>query len=545
MVMKKTAGKILKGDVKGAVSEVGQQLERTIGLVGVIIISLSAMLGSGLFVLPSLAAAMMGPGIWLAYLLAATVVFPGALSKSELASAMPTSGGDYIYIERTYGPLFGTIAGLGLWASFLLKAAFALIGLSAYMLVVTSFLEIELDMRIVSLTVLIIVVIINILGVKKIKAIQAPIVTLAIILLVLLSLKAILFSEVNLSLPATSAFDANPFTLAETAAFVFVAYAGVTKVAAIAGEIKNPGKNLPNGMLISLATATLLYSGVAYMIMATLDGEWWIVDGVVVEDPIRIFAEHLGGSYIGVIAAVLAILTMASMALAGILAASRYIFAMARDNLLPQALEDVNAKWETPHWPILITGFFMGLAIIFLDVSVVAKLASGFQIMIFIVVNSCVIVLRKVKTGQEWYKPTYISPLFPFVQIWGIIGGVILIVVMGEKAYIGAGTAILFGLVLYYMYGKNHAHPRITPFQNFREEFRNPTIDEHRRREVAYHAADMGGKNHLTLREFQVAMHALHFEYSDEECRIIFHEIDTSGNGYIEIDEFLTHFENS
>ena len=544
MNLKDTAGKILKGDVKGAAKDVTTQLERTVGLAGVIIISLSAMLGSGLFVLPSLAAEMMGPGIWLAYVLAALVVLPGAISKSELASAMPTSGGDYIYIERTYGPLFGTIAGLGLWASFLLKAAFALIGLSAYMLVVTIYFDIEVDMRIVSLVVLILVVIINILGVKKVKAVQAPIVGLAVLLLMFLSFKALIFAEIDLMLPATSAFEATPYTLAETAAFVFVAYAGVTKVAAIAEEVKNPGKNLPRGMIISLVAATVLYSAVAYILMATLDGVWWQVEGETVEDPIRLFAEHLGGSTVGLIAAVLAIFTMASMALAGILAASRYLFAMARDNLLPQALEDVNAKFETPHWPIILTGLMMGLTILFLPVKDVAKLASGFQIMIFIVVNSCVIVLRQVKTGHEWYQPTYTSPFYPFIQIWGIVGGVILVIVIGSKAYMGAGAAIILGLTFYTLYGRKHAHPRTTPFQQFRKEFRNPTDAEHNLREVAFHAADMGGKGHLTLKEFQVALHALHFPYDDEECRTIFHEIDTDEYGVIDIDKFIAQFEN-
>ena len=99
------------------------------------------MIGSGLFVLPSFAAAVMGPGIWLAFLLAGLVVLPGAISKSELASTMPESGGSYVYIERTFGPLLGTISGLGLWASFLLKSAFALVGFSAYMYAVTTYFE--------------------------------------------------------------------------------------------------------------------------------------------------------------------------------------------------------------------------------------------------------------------------------------------------------------------------------------------------------------------------------------------------------------------
>ena len=109
--------------VHSVTDEIKTTLTRTIGLAGVVIISLSAML-PGIFVTPTFAAEIMGPGIWVAYLLAASVVLPGAISKSELASGMPTSGGSYVYIERTYGPLIGTISGLGLWASFLLKSAF-------------------------------------------------------------------------------------------------------------------------------------------------------------------------------------------------------------------------------------------------------------------------------------------------------------------------------------------------------------------------------------------------------------------------------------
>ena len=99
---------------------VSDTFERKLGMASVVIISLSAMLGSGLFVLPALAMLDMGGGtvavggIWLAYLLAAFIVLPGAISKGELATAMPSSGGSYVYVERTFGSLIGTISGLGL-----------------------------------------------------------------------------------------------------------------------------------------------------------------------------------------------------------------------------------------------------------------------------------------------------------------------------------------------------------------------------------------------------------------------------------------------
>ena len=98
-----------------------------------IAISIGGMLGSGIFVLPGIAAAKTGSSIWLAYLLAAICILPAALSKSELATAMPSSGGTYLYIERAFGPIFGTIAGIGLWLSLLLKSAFALVGFGAYL----------------------------------------------------------------------------------------------------------------------------------------------------------------------------------------------------------------------------------------------------------------------------------------------------------------------------------------------------------------------------------------------------------------------------
>ncbi len=545
MVLKSTADKLLKGDVKGVVQDVRIQIERSVGLVGVIIISLSAMLGSGLFVLPSFAAVIMGEGIWLAFLLAASVVLPGALSKSELASGMPSSGGSYVYMERTYGPLVGTISGLGLWASFLLKSSFALIGFSAYMFTVTTYFDIELNSYAVSFSALILITVVNILGVKKVKAIQAPILGVTLCLLFVISVMALFDQSTNLSRPWDAAMGADPWTIAETSAFVFVAYAGVTKVAAIGGEVKNPGKNLPYGILISLTIATILYCSITYIMMATIPGEWWLnSNGDTVEDPIYKFVETVAGSKVGVIAAILAVLTMISMALSGILAASRFLFAMARDSLLPQSLEEVNAKYETPHWPIILTATAMGLTILLLPVRDVAKLASGFKIMIFIMINSCVIVLRQTGYKHEW-NPEYKGPLYPIIHIWGIVAGLALVYIMGEKAVIGAAAAIIMGLIVYQLYGKNHAHPRITPFDTFRSEFSNPTKVEHERREVAFKAADMGGKGHLTLKEFQVAMHALEFPYDDVECRVIFHEIDTDENGVIDIKEFIAQFENA
>ena len=531
--------------VETITEEVKSKFTRTIGLVGVIIISLSAML-PGIFVTPTFAAEIMGPGIWLAYLFAASVVLPGALSKSELSSGMPSSGGSYVYLERTYGPLIGTISGLGLWASFLLKSAFSLIGFSAYFIVVTTYFDIEMELMTLSMSALVLIVVVNLLGVSKVKAVQAPIVFMTVALLTVICIASFFADGFDASIPIDGAMNANGWALAEAAAFVFVAYAGVTKVAAIGGEVKNPEKNLPAGILLSLLIATVLYSVIAFLMMAAIPGdEWWIgTNGKVVENPIFVFAETVAGSKFGVVAAALSVLTMISMALAGILASSRFLFAMARDNLLPQALEEVNVKFETPHWPILLTGIAMALAIFFVPLKDVVKLASGFKIMIFMMINSCVIILRQTSKEHDW-NPSYNSPMYPYIQLWGIVAGAVLIAFIGNKAFIGAAAAVVAGAATYFLYGKKHAVLQTTPVASFRKQFQSPSPTEHERRVTAFHAADMGGKNHLTVREFQRALQALGLSYTSDESRTIFHAADADSNGVIDIDEFFEFIETT
>ena len=454
--------------VEKGTESIKKTLKRSVGLAGVVIISLSAML-PGIFVTPTFAADIMGAGIWLAFVVAAAVVLPAAISKAELSSGMPSSGGSYVYLERTYGPMIGTISGLGLWASFLLKSGFALIGFSAYFIAVTTYFAIDMEMMVLSMSALVLITIVNILGVKKVKAIQTPVLFVTLAMLLITCAAAFFVDDFDGTGPFKAAFSTDLWTLAETSAFVFVAYAGVTKVAAIGGEVKDPEKNLPAGMLLSLLIATVLYAMIAYLMMASMPDGWWIgEDGEIVENPIFVFAEVVAGTEFGIFAAIVSVLAMISMALAGILASSRFLFAMGQDKLLPPALERVHEKYETPHWPIIVTGVAMGLAIFFVPLKDVVKLASGFKIMIFIMINTCVIILRQTSKRHDW-NPSYKGALYPFMQLWGILAGLFLIYFIGDKAFIGASAAIGAGLVTYFLYGRKYAEMKKTPFQSFRE----------------------------------------------------------------------------
>jgi hypothetical protein len=187
----------------------------------------------------------------------------------------------------------------------------------------------------------------------------------------------------------------------------------------------------------------------------------------------------------------------------------------------------------------------MALAILVVPLKDVVKLASGFKIMIFMMINSCVIVLRQTSDKYDW-EPAYKGPLYPYMQLWGIIAGAVLIYLMGTKAFIGGGAAVLAGLITYYLYGRKHyiASDK-TPIATFREQFGRTSESETQRRMAAFHAADFGGKGHLNVREFQNALLALGFSFTVDESRSIFHKTDEDENGVIDIEEFFLYFSKS
>ena len=543
-------------------------LERKLGLFSVIVISLSAMIGSGLFVLPALAMLELGGGdsplggVWLAYLVAAFLVIPGAVSKSELSTAMPTSGGSYVYVQKTFGPLIGTVAGLGLWANFMLKSAFALIGFKAYLWVIEDLLGMDIDIEAAAIILLAIIVGINILGVKKIKKVQIPIVIFSAGYLFALCVYAIAYHDLDWSAVASRDSFGSWDDVAATSAFVFVSYAGVTKIAAVAGEVKSPERNLPYGILLSLLFSCLLYVLVTMVMAAAVPpSEYMHGEHGASEDPIYIFAEAVGGETVGKIAAILAVVTMTSMALAGILASSRFPFAMARDNLLPPFLESVHQRFGTPHWAIIGTGVAMGLAITFLPVHDVAELASGFKIMIFMLINGCVIVLRTSSDSHKWYDPKWKTPwpLYPVVQLFGILGGGALLYLMGSKSLVGASAAIVLGLIIYNGYGRNRVDAQITPWETVRLMLTNADEAERRRLFAAFYDADEERDGQLNLDQFVSAFKALGYiegggpnipddaivlsktrnRRGDQLIGDVFGKGDTDKDGLISIEEFL------
>jgi hypothetical protein len=231
-------------------------------------------------------------------------------------------------------------------------------------------------------------------------------------------------------------------------AFLYISYAGVTKVAAVAGEIKNPEKNLPKTMLLSLFLITVVYVLVAVVLVGNIEASLLATD----IKPIYTLSQKLGGDAFGYAAGVVGVLTLLSMANSGVLASSRFPFAMARDKMLPGFLGSVNGKFMTPVYSIIVTAFVIGLAIIYLDVEKIAKLASAFKVLMFISVNLAVIVLRE--TNAQWYNPSYKSPFYPYVQVFGVISGIVLLAYLGLMPLLSVLGAFIFGFVTFFFYGR-------------------------------------------------------------------------------------------
>ena len=417
-------------------------LVRTLSLPSAIAISIGGML-SGIFVLPGVAFGITGPSVSLAFLVAGICIIPAVLSKAELATAMPKSGGTYVYIDRAFGPLFGVVSGIGLWLSLLLKSAFSLVGLSAYLYVL-----VELDSfytTIVAIVSLLLVLVLNLFGVKKVGDAQLAIVGISVTSLVVLIVLG--FNSVSV-VPPTEFLSDGTLGFFSGVAFLYISYAGVTKIAAIAGEISQPEKNLPRTMIISLLLIMAVYVCVSMVLVRFVDGAALSTD----IRPIYTAAAEIGGPIAGYIAGVVGVMTLLSMANSGLLASSRFPFAMARDGALPKVFTSISKQYLTPVFSIIVTAVVIALAIIFLDVVKIAKLASAFKVLMFVSVNLAVIVFRE--TNAQWYRPKYKSPLYPFVQVFGVLSGLFLLAFLGSQALLSVLAVFIIGFFVFLAYGR-------------------------------------------------------------------------------------------
>ena len=427
-----------------------KKLRKTLTLFDVYAISTGAMFSSGFFLLPGLATAKAGPATVLAYFLAGVFILPAMFSAAELSTAMPKAGGAYYFLDRSLGPLAGTVGGLGTWLALVLKSAFALVGMGAYLVF---FLDVPIKPLAVALTVAFAVL--NVVGAKETSGLQKILVTVLVGVLVFFVVQGLVavagLGGENLQRQFTPFSPFGLEGLVATIGLVFVSYAGLTKVASVAEEVQNPDRNLPLGMFLSLATATFIYCVGVFVMIAVLEPSELRSDLTPVATAAEKFFTWLPEPLGLLLVVAAAIAAFASTGNAGILSASRYPLAMARDGLVTSRLANVG-RFGTPTLSIIVTSVLMVIVILAFDVEAIAKLASAFQLVLFGFLNVAVIVMRESHIPS--YVPGYRSPLYPWMQILGIVAPIILITQLGPLALGMSVLMTIVGVVWYFYYAR-------------------------------------------------------------------------------------------
>ena len=415
------------------------KLKKGLNFFDIFSIATGAMISSGIFILPGLAFARTGPAVFISYFLAGILALIGIFSIIELSTAMPKAGGDYYFINRSLGPFIGTISGFLSWFALSLKSAFAIFGISEIIFIFTGF-----PVLISSILVCIFFVLLNTIGVKEAAKFQVSLVSGLLILMVLYIIFG--FSKINTShFYPLAPQGINP--IFATAGFIFISFGGLLKVASVSEEVKNPKKNIPLGMIVSVITVTIIYTLILIVTVGVLPAAKFS-DSLT---PIADAAKNIAGTPGFIIISIAALLAFITTANAGIMSASRYPLALSRDNLLPNAISKINKRFKTPVPSIFVTGLFIVLALQ-LPLEMLVKAASVVILTAYVLTNLAVIILRESKLKN--YRPSFKAPLYPWLQIFGIIVFSFFIIDLGLEAIEISLAFLLISVSSYLFYGK-------------------------------------------------------------------------------------------
>ncbi|MDD5063622.1 MAG: amino acid permease [Phycisphaerae bacterium] len=415
------------------------KLRQELSLLDVFCIASGAMISSGLFILPGMAYAKAGPSVIVCYFLAGLLSLPGMLSIAEMTTAMPKAGGDCFTIIRSLGPGVGTVAGLLSWFALAMKSAFALVGMSIF-----TGLIVDIDIHLIALFFCLLFLGINLVGIKEAGRTQVVLVV---------GLLAFMLLYIFVGLPKVKVDNLTPFVphgfsgMFFTIGFVFVSYTGLLKIASVAEEIKNPARDIPLGMIISLLVVSVFYAFMVFVTVGVLDGDKLSHSLMPVSDGAEVFMGHWGK----IALAIAAILAFLSTANAGIMTAARSLVPLSNDGLMPEIIGRINPRFRTPQNALIVTAAFIIFSL-FLKLEILVEAASVVLILTNILACLSVIILRESRIQN--YRPTFRVPLYPWMQIAGIIGFCFIILKMGKEALFVSLLLIVAGTFVYWFYGR-------------------------------------------------------------------------------------------
>ena len=423
-------------------------MRRNLGTASVFAICTGAMFSSGFFLLPGIASGATGPAVPLTYLLASILMFPAIFSLGELSSAIPRAGGPYLFLRRSVGSLIGLVGSVAYYLQLLLKGSFAFVGVGVYLSLI-----VDIPMQTTAVVLIVLFTALNLFGVKETA--RTEVILVAILLLLLAYFVTSGFVEIgvrdqDIGDRFSPLFPFGAAGVWAGVALVFISYGGIGQVASLAEEVKQPSRSIPRGMLLAIGVATVFYVLGTIVMVAMLPPET-LRDN---EVPVAAAAAELRTLPLPVVVIVVAALAaFASTGNAAILSAARYPLAMARDRLIWRKFATLDEN-GVPRVSVILTGLLVIILVIVFDVEGIARFGSAFLLFVFLGVCVAVLVFRGSRTDE--YKPGYRSPLYPWMQIVGVILYFALILESGLPA-IGLILAVCAGAALWYLWGVKDA----------------------------------------------------------------------------------------
>ncbi|ELZ22948.1 amino acid permease [Haloterrigena salina JCM 13891] len=427
------------------------ELERTLGLVGGLAIGIGTMIGAGIFVFPGLAAGRAGPAAAGSFAIGAVIALFVALPASELATAMPKSGGGYYFISRGLGTFAGTVVGLSLWLGLVFATAFYLVGFGYYAVDTLAELGIAVGNGLVIPLALLFgagFTVLNVTGTENAAKLQNGIVALLLSILVCFlgfgGLDALGLVGEPAAPERFAPFGA--FPVLTTSALVFTSYLGFAQIATVAGEMRDPGRNLPLSMVGSVLIVGILYVVTIFVATSAFGSDRLAELG---ETAMVEVGRHYLGS-IGALAIVFGgLLATISSANASILSTSRAVYAVSRDALLPRRASRINLRYGTPHVALGLAGGPILVLVATGQVELLAEVASFLHLVMYGLICVALVSLRR--DEPEWYDPDFRTPGYPVVPAVGAVASFGLIGFMQPASQV-IGVAVMAVTAGWYFY---------------------------------------------------------------------------------------------
>lgn len=444
-------------------------LKRVLGAWDLILLGIGAVIGAGLFSITGIAASEnAGPAITIAFLIAALGCCFAGLCYSELASMIPISGSAYTYAYATMGELVAWIIGWDLILEYAIGSATVSISWSAYVISLLQDFNIHLPVSLIAspwqpvqlpdgtfaygminVPAFLIVMLISFVlmrGIKESSMVNAIIVLIKVsVALLFIGLGAFYINYDNYHpyIPENTG-EFGHFGISgifRAAGVLFFAYIGFDTISTAAQETKEPQKNIPIGIIGSLAICTVIYVLFAFVLTGLANYK-----DLNVAAPVALAISKTPFFWIGWLIKVAIIAGFTSVILVMLLGQSRIFYAMSRDGLLPRWFSEIHPKFHTPWHANLILMLFVGLFGAFAPLSWVGHLTSIGTLLAFIIVCGGVLILRL--THPEIKRPFKV-PYSPMVPILGILTCLAMMLSLGSDNWLRLAVWLLVGLIIY------------------------------------------------------------------------------------------------